>query len=43
MVACYQVSSFTQVEKTYNNMMFVALGNTWRYDFNMGMQNDMNL
>ena len=23
--------------------MFGALGNTWRYNFYMGMQNDMNL
>ena len=33
---------FMKTKKLKNNM-FGALGNTWRYNFYMGMQNDMNL
>ena len=42
----YTLSSYTlsrKKQKMFNNIMFGALGNTWRHKFYMGMQNAMNL
>ena len=45
-LACYTLSSYTlsrKKQKMFNKIMFGALGNTWRYKFYMGTQNDINI
>ena len=44
-IFCFLLSVSARLKKTkkINNQMFGALGNTWRYNFCMGMQSSMRL